>query len=239
MIVEFGSGNGVKTHLLLDALERPTAYVPVEISRDHLEASAEALQAEYPHVEVLPVCADFTQELTLPSPEKPVDKTVVFFPGSTVGNFAPDEAVDFLRRCAKVAGPSGGLLIGVDLKKDRQVLQRAYDDASGVTAAFNLNLLRRINDELGADFDLDAFAHRAVYDEDEGRIEMHLVSERDQVVHVGGEDIVFAKGESIHTESSYKYHVAEFVELAREAGFDLGQVWTDPDRLFSVQYYEA
>lgn len=164
---------------------------------------------------------------------------VVYFPGSTIGNFSPDAAEAFLRRIADVCGRGGGLLIGVDLKKDPAVLEVAYDDEEGVTAAFNLNLLRRINRELGADFDLDAFAHRAFYNRDEGRIEMHLVSLRDQRVHLDGTSVAFEEGETIHTENSYKYSLEGFARLAARAGFEVEQVWTDEQAWFSVQYLEV
>ncbi|HEX2484754.1 MAG TPA: L-histidine N(alpha)-methyltransferase [Myxococcota bacterium] len=235
LVVEYGSGSGVKTQLLLGHLERPVAYVPVDISREHLRRSAAALSARYPALPVLPVCADFTQPFALPSPPRPPRRRAAYFPGSTIGNFAPAEARKFLTQVAELCGPGGALLIGVDLKKSRAVLERAYDDALGVTAAFNVNLLRRLNRELGADFRLDQFAHRALWNEVEGRVEMHLVSRCAQQVRLAGRRIRFEPGETIHTENSYKYDLRGFSSLARSAGFEVEQVWVDGGALFSVQ----
>jgi dimethylhistidine N-methyltransferase len=234
ILVEYGSGSSTKTRLLLDQLAKPAAYVPVDISREHLLASAEALAAHYPGLRVIPVCADFTAPFALP--EVPgAERVVGYFPGSTIGNFGPAEARKFLADVAEQCGPGGALLIGVDLQKPRAVLEPAYDDARGVTAEFNRNLLRRANRELGADFDLAAFDHRAFWNAACGRVEMHLVSRRDQVVRVGGRAIPFAKGETIHTENSHKYELAGFAAIAAAAGFEVERVWTDDARLFSVQ----
>ena len=234
LLVEYGSGSSTKTRLLLDRLAEPAAYVPVDISRDHLLASAEALAAHYPNLRVIPVCADFTAPFALP--EVPGAARVVgYFPGSTIGNFGPAEARKFLADVAEQCGPGGALLIGVDLQKPRAVLEAAYDDARGVTAEFNRNLLRRANRELGADVDLAAFDHRAFWNAAQGRVEMHLVSRRDQVVHVAERAIPFAKGETIHTENSHKYELGGFAALAAAAGFDVERVWTDDAGLFSVQ----
>jgi dimethylhistidine N-methyltransferase len=237
-VIEFGSGSGVKTRLLLRRLPRPAAYVPVDISADHLRRSARELAARFPEVEVQPVAADFTRPFEVPEPAMATRRRVVYFPGSTVGNFGPVEALALLRDIAGLCGPGGALLIGVDLKKDPAVLNAAYNDAAGVTAAFNLNMLARMNRELGADFDVSAFAHRAFYNESAGRVEMHLVSTRDQTAHLGGHPIRFAAGETIHTENSYKYAPDEFEQLASRAGLRLVTLWTDPRRLFSVQLYE-
>jgi dimethylhistidine N-methyltransferase len=234
LLVEYGSGSSTKTRLLLERLVDPAAYVPVDISREHLLRSATALSARHPRLPVRPVCADFTQPFALPPVPRAL-RRAVFFPGSTIGNFAAAEARKLLAQVAEQCGPGGLLLIGVDLRKSRSILEPAYDDAEGVTAEFNLNLLRRINRELGASFDLAAFAHRALWNAAEGRVEMHLVSRRDQVVRIGGRSIRFSRGESIHTESSHKYEVAGFAALAREAGFEVLRVFTDPARLFSVQ----
>lgn len=239
IVIEFGSGSSVKTRLLLDVLVEPKGYVPIDISREHLERSAAALAAEYPDLDILPVCADYTRDVSLPRLVDRVARRVVFFPGSTVGNFEPTEVVEFLRRVRALVGRRGGLLIGVDLKKDAAVLDAAYNDAEGVTAAFNRNVLVHLNRELGADFDVEAWEHRAFYDERLGRIEMHLVSSRAQSVTIGGRRIDFAAGETIHTENSYKYAVEEFVELARAAGFPSGRVWIDDAALFSVHYFTA
>jgi dimethylhistidine N-methyltransferase len=235
LVLEYGSGSGVKTQLLLEHLERPVAYVPVDISREHLLRSAAALSARYPALPVLPVCADFTQPFALPRPPRPPRRRAAYFPGSTIGNFAPAEARKFLTQVAELCGPGGALLIGVDLKKSRAVLERAYDDALGVTAAFNANLLRRLNRELGADFQLDQFAHRAFWNEVEGRVEMHLVSRSAQEVRLAGRRVRFEAGETIHTENSYKYDLRGFASLARSAGFEVEQVWVDGAALFSVQ----
>ncbi len=236
LLIEFGSGSSRKTRLLLERLEDPAGYVPVDISRATLARAAEALARERPELPVLPVCADYTHRFELPPVPRPVKRRAVYFPGSTIGNFGPDEARGFLAEIAALVGPGGALLIGVDLRKAREILEPAYDDAQGVTAAFNLNLLERINRELGADFDLDRFAHRARWSEDRGRVEMHLVSRIDQTVRIDGVPVRFAAGETIHTENSYKYELGEFAKLAALAGFQVRRVWTDPRQLFSVQF---
>jgi dimethylhistidine N-methyltransferase len=235
-LVEFGSGSSVKVRILLEAMRKPAVYMPIDISRDHLLRSASSLAREHRDVEVVPVCADYLRDFALPAARTRTEKTVGFFPGSTIGNLSPQESVVFLRRVARKLGPRGELLIGVDLKKDEAVLEAAYDDPEGITARFNLNLLHRANRELGADFNLDAFRHLAFYDEREGRIEMHLESGRAQTVHVDGLAFAFARGETIHTENSYKYEVGEFLALAGEAGFRPLRTWTDPQDLFSVHY---
>ncbi|MDE2197203.1 MAG: L-histidine N(alpha)-methyltransferase, partial [Gammaproteobacteria bacterium] len=176
LLVEPGSGSSLKTRLLLDHLPQPRAYVPVDISRAQLVTAADRLNRLYPELEVLPVCADFCQSFAIPAPRRRAARTIIYFPGSTIGNFEPPAAIQLLRQLRRLAGPAGGLLIGVDLRKERSVLERAYNDAAGITAAFNLNLLRRLNRELQSDFDLSRFCHRAAYNETEGRIEMHLVS---------------------------------------------------------------
>lgn len=237
-LVEYGSGSSLKTRLLLDHLSRLAGYVPIDISREHLLRTAEEVAAQYPDVSVLPVCADYTSDYRLPDPEGDVERTVVYYPGSTVGNFTPDTARTFLAHMAKQVGPRGGLLIGVDLQKDEALLRAAYNDAQGVTAAFNKNLLRRINRELEADFDLDCFRHEAVYNAAEGRVEMYLVSEVAQRVAVEGIEVPFKAGERILTEYSYKYTVDGFADLADRAGWSVETVWTDDQELFSVQYAE-
>lgn len=233
-LIEFGSGSSRKTRLLLDHMEAPAAYLPLDISETALEASARALAAEHPGLNVLSVCADFTHPFDLP--ELPAARRAVYFPGSTIGNFGPPEAGRLLRRIRRLCGRGGGLLIGYDLKKDTAVLEAAYNDRRGVTAEFNLNLLRHINRELGADFALDAFRHLAFYNAEQGRIEMHLVSTRPQTVRIGRARIDLAEGERIRTEYSYKYAVEEFSALAATAGLEPRQTWTDPARLFCVQY---
>ena len=238
-VVEYGSGSSVKTRYLLKHLPRPVVYVPVDVSAEHLMRAASGVRALFPELDVSPVVADFTRPFPLPPTAAPVARRIVYFPGSTVGNFTPPRARDVLRGIAELGGPGGALLIGVDLKKDVEVLDRAYNDAAGVTAAFNLNLLARINRELGADFDLLKFRHKAHYNAEFGRVEMHLVSLVAQSVRVAGNVILFAAGETIHTENSHKYTLAEFRTLAGRAGLTRAQVWTDPAGLFSVQLFEV
>lgn len=237
-MIELGGVNSLKARILLDALDSPAAYIPIDISREHLRASAAAIHAEKPGLEVLAVCADYTQPLLLP--EAPGGgMRLGFFPGSTIGNLQPDEAIVFLASWAERLGPGAAMVVGVDLRKDAAILEPAYDDAQGVTAAFSKNLLARANSELGADFELDAFAHRARYDAAHGRIEIHLESLRDQIVHVDGAGLSFRAGERIHTEDSYKYSLDGFRGIARAAGFRPAAVWTDPDQLFSVHWLET
>ena len=236
LLVEYGSGNCAKTRFLLDHLHEPVAYVPIDISRERLLSAARELAADYPEMEVLPVCADYTSGFDLPVPKRPSERAVVYFPGSTIGNFDPVPARLFLEHVAGVCGPGGGLLIGVDLKKDPRVLHRAYNDGSGVTAAFNLNLLERINRDLNCDFRPDWFQHYAFYNPGESRVELHLVSLREQTVHLDNVVIPFVEGESIWTESSYKFNVDEFEQMAVAAGFKVERAWTDKQQWFSVQY---
>jgi dimethylhistidine N-methyltransferase len=235
-VIEFGAGSGLKTRRLLAGLDAPVSYVPVEISRDHLLNAAQAIAEEFPGIEVLPVCADFTQPFDLPDPARTPVRNVVYFPGSTIGNFPRPEAVELLRVMHTEAGAGGCLLIGVDLRKDRATLEAAYDDAAGVTADFNLNLLARINRELGADFVLDRFRHQATWNPAAGRIEIRLLSVADQSVRIKGRRFRFAAGEAILTEYSHKYELAEFRDLAATAGFTVEQVWLDENRLFSIQF---
>ncbi|MBI3040399.1 MAG: L-histidine N(alpha)-methyltransferase [Chloroflexi bacterium] len=237
-LLEYGSGSCQKVRLLLDNLDNPTAYTPIDISGQQLLQVSQELSADYPQLEVLPVCTDYTGNFELPVPGGYCARTVVYFPGSTISNFDPVPAIQFLEHVAGVCGEGGGLLIGVDLKKDPAILHRAYNDSKGVTAAFNLNLLERINRELGADFELDAFEHYAFYNPGESRIEMHLVSLREQEVHLGETTIPFHMGESIWTESSYKFSLDDFEQMAARAGFRVKQVWTDPQNWFSVHYLE-
>lgn len=237
-LIEFGAGSSVKIRILLDHLKSLAVYVPVDISEDHLVSAAENLKADYPDLEILPVAADFLQPFDLPEPAIMPVKNVVYFPGSTIGNFTRDAALDLLRVMYQEAGAGGALLIGVDLQKDPTIIEAAYNDSQGVTAEFNLNMLRHINREHGANFDLDAFEHRAEYNRDEGRIEIRLDSTSDQLIRLGDEKIEIAEGEAILTEYSHKYTLAGFAEMAHEAGFEVRKVWTDPERLFSVQYCE-
>jgi len=213
--------------------------VTIDISRKQLLRVTKDLDSYYPALEVLPVCADYTSEFALPIPTRSSERTVVYFPGSTIGNFDPIPARHFLEHIATVCGPGGASLICVDLKKDPCVLHSAYNDDEGVTAAFNLNLLRRINDELNCDFQLDWFEHYAFYNPREGRVEMHLVSRREQVVHLGKATIPFARGESIWTESSYKFSLDEFQQMAAIAGLEVKRVWTDEQQWLSMQYLVA
>ncbi len=236
LLIEYGSGNSTKTRILLDHLCPLAAYVPIDISREQLLRATGALLSDYSGLEVFPVCADYTSGFELPVLNRPNCRQVVYFPGSTIGNFDPVPAKHFLEHVASVCGPDGGLLIGVDLKKDPDVLHRAYNDRQGVTAAFNLNLLERINRELNCDFQVEWFQHYAFYNPWEGRVEMHLVSLRDQTVWLDNVAIPFAKGESIWTESSYKFNLDEFQQMAAAAGFKVEHVWTDERQWFSVQY---
>ncbi len=237
-LVEFGSGSSTKVRLLLETLPRLGAYVPVDISAEFLEDEAARLRDEFPHLAIVPVTADFTRPFALP---RSLDKHRLagFFPGSTIGNFEPDAARDFLRLAARILGPGAVFAIGVDLVKDRRVLEPAYDDAAGVTAQFNLNVLARANRELGATFNLAAFEHRAFYDAERHRIEMHLVSRIAQTVRLLGRSLSFAAGECIVTESSYKYTVEAFTSLAGEAGWRSVAVFLDDDALFSVHVLRA
>ncbi|MEJ0043317.1 MAG: L-histidine N(alpha)-methyltransferase [Rhizomicrobium sp.] len=237
-LVEFGAGSLRKVRLLLDALNKPRTYVPIDISGDYLSDVVTALEAEYPHVCVNPVVADFTRPIRLGPLECSAMHRVGFFPGSTIGNFSRPDAVSFLRN-ARETLEGGPLLIGVDLVKDPAILHAAYNDAEGVTAAFNKNLLLRANRELGADFDAGAFAHYAFYNPVARRIEMHLVSAKRQRVRLFGETVEFAEGETIHTEDSHKYTLDGFRTLAAEAGYVPRAVWTDAARLFSLQWLET
>lgn len=237
-VIELGSGTSQKTRLLLDKLDHPLAYVPVDIAREHLFAAAGALAKDYPNLHIVPVCADFTQPFELPQFVSTAKRRIVYFPGSTLGNFDRTQARALLAQMRDLIGRNGAVLIGIDLYKDPSILERAYDDAAGVTAEFNLNALRHVNRELGANFDLEAFEHVAVWVEDQSRIEMHLVSKKDQVVRVGSEKIRIASGEHLRTEYCHKYTLEGFSELAATADLAVKRVWMDPDKLFSVQLLE-
>lgn len=234
-LIEFGSGSSVKTRLLLEHLDKLAAYVPVDISEEHLLESQRDIRAAFPHIEVLPVVADFTHSFSLPSPATMPRRNVVYFPGSTIGNFEYHNAVDLLRVMHEEAGAGGALLIGVDLQKDPAVIHNAYNDSAGVTARFNLNMLRHLNREFGSDFELESFRHRATYDPDEGRIVIELVSTRQQTAHLGDATIFLDEGEAILTEYSHKYTLDGFAAMAGVAGFTVSKVWTDPKQWFSVQ----
>ncbi|NGP75334.1 L-histidine N(alpha)-methyltransferase [Balneolaceae bacterium YR4-1] len=235
VIVELGSGNSTKTRLLLDHMADISAYVPVDISEEYLMKTVRMLKKEYPDLSIKPVCADYTKPFQIPPIAKPFEYYVIFYPGSTIGNFRPEKARLFLKTISKLLVPGGGMLIGVDLKKDRETLEAAYNDSRCVTAEFNLNMLVRMNRELNADFDVDEFEHLAFYNEEKGRIEMHLVSRQKQEVHLQDEVISIDEGETIHTENSYKYSLEEFRELVKE-WFEVQKVWTDEKELFSMQY---
>ena len=237
-LVEFGAGSLTKVRLLLDAMDAPLRYVPIDISGDHLAQAARALSADYPALRVSPLVADYSQAFVLPPLLAGTGQRVGFFPGSTIGNFSPAEAVDFLSVAAGVLR-GGALLLGADLIKDPAILHAAYSDAQGVTAAFNLNLLARANRELGADFDLGQFAHSAFYNAPLQRIEMHLMSQARQVVRLGGQAFEFEEGETLHTENSYKFTIDSLRALAVQVGFRPGPVWTDNEQLFSVHWLQA
>jgi len=239
LLIELGSGNSRKTRILLDRLAEPAAYLPIDLAREQLLRSAAAVASSHPLLEVHPLIADYTRDFSLPEIPRGFARRVGFFPGSTVGNFLPEQAVSFLRRLRDLLGPAGALLIGVDLKKDPQVLHRAYNDRAGVTAQFNLNILAHINRRFGADFHLEQFAHQAHYNRALGRIEMHLISQEDQQVHFDGLSIPLRAGERILTEVSYKYSRSQFGRIARRAGMEVKRVWTDPRRWFSLQWLTA
>jgi L-histidine Nalpha-methyltransferase len=236
-LIEFGSGASQKVRILLQMLDQPAAYVPVDISRQHLRDAATALAEDFPSVPVIAVCADYTRPFPLPPLPGMGGKQVGFFPGSTIGNFEPDAAVAFLANYARVLGPGGEMLIGVDLKKDPEILNAAYNDRAEVTAAFNLNLLKRVNRELDGDLEIDCFEHVAFYNEAEGRVEIYIRSLVAQEARIAGTRFRFAEDELIHTEYSYKYSVPEFRALAARAGFRPVDTWTDPAELFSVHYF--
>jgi dimethylhistidine N-methyltransferase len=236
-LIGLGTGAGTKTRILLEKLQAPVAYVPVDISKEQLQRSTKLFRKLFPELEILPVCTDYLEPVKLPAPSRKPARKIVYFPGSTIGNFEPQPAQQFLQRISKYVGNGGGLLVGVDLEKDRDVLERAYDDSAGVTAQFNLNLLARANRELGADFDLKQWRHHAVYNSAEGRIEIYLESQTEQSVHVGGKRFDFAADEKITTEYSYKYTPKRFTALAGKAGFKVKQMWSDDAHLFGVFYF--
>jgi dimethylhistidine N-methyltransferase len=235
-LVEYGSGNARKTRMLLQHLHAPVAYVPVELSAEPLRRSVEHLAIEFPRLPLQPLCADFSKPLRLPIPPRAPRRTVVYFPGSTIGNFESREAAVLLRKMRNEMGDAGGILIGVDLKKDPAIIEAAYNDRAGITAEFTLNMLRRLNRDIGSNFKLSAFAHRAHYNPMAGRIETHLVSCCEQAVKIGRMNVSFRADETIQVEYSCKYSLEDFAALAARAGLAVQQVWTDPERMFSVQY---
>lgn len=232
-LVEFGTGSTRKARILLNAAPQIAAYVPVDISAEFLAQQAAAVRRDLPNIAVLPVAADFTRDFDLPAQTRNRPR-VGFFPGSTIGNFEPQDAAEFLRQAGRILGSGATMIVGVDRIKDEAVLNAAYDDAAGVTAQFNLNILRRMNRELGGDFDLAAFRHRAFYNAADHRIEMHLESTKPQTVSVAGRAFTFARGETIHTENSYKYTVESFRALAESAGWRPVATWTDANDYFAV-----
>ena len=236
LVVEYGTGSGIKTRMLLALLERPVAYVPIDIATMALERSAERLAQAFPEVEILPINADYTEPIVLPRPRRAARRCVVYYPGSSIGNFMPHEAVAFLKRAAGVAGPGGALLIGIDMRKDPALLEAAYDDGAGVTAAFIRNILHRINRELDGKIEVDQFAHVASWNPVEGRIEISLEAKGALTLRIGDVHIPMKDAERIHVEYSYKYNPEQFRGLASEAGLTVVTGWTDPRRLFSVQY---
>jgi dimethylhistidine N-methyltransferase len=238
-LIGLGTGAGTKTRILIEGLENPAVYVPIDISEKQLRKSSMRFQKIFPNLEILPVCADYLQPVVLPAPRRKAARNVVYFPGSTIGNFEPNEALQFLQRVANVCGRGGGLLIGVDLQKDHSVIEAAYNDEAGVTAQFNLNLLSHINREIGANFDLNKWEHRAIYNSGAGRIEMYLISIADQTVRIQDREFHFRAGERILTEHSYKHTPEGFIALARQAGFDFVKLWTDDARLFGVFYFSC
>lgn len=234
-VVEYGSGSGCKTRILLDALDDPVAYTPIEISRTALLTSVERLHREFDDIELLPVCADFTQPVAIPEPERQAEHAFVFFPGSTLGNFIHDDALRLLCAMHQTMGNRGGALIGIDLQKSAKIIQLAYNDAAGVTAKFTLNLLTRLNRDIGSNFDLDGFEHRADYSVERGRIETYLVSRRPQQVSVEGRQFQFATGEAMQVEYSHKYTDAGFAALAAAAGLRVVCSWNDPKNWFGLR----
>jgi dimethylhistidine N-methyltransferase len=234
LLIEYGSGSSQKIRLLLKNLDRPAGYIPIDISGDYLAQVGRSLQAEFPHINVMPITADFTESFGLPYSSPREARKVVYFPGSTIGNFKRPDAKKLLGQMCEVAGSNGGILIGVDLDKNRDVLHAAYNDSQGVTAEFNLNVLRRINRELGGSFDLDSFRHEAVFNADDSCIEMHLVSTRRQTVNVCKYAFEFEEGESVLTEYSHKYTVDGFSRMAGEVGLSVKRTWTDANNMFAV-----
>ncbi|MDH3612939.1 MAG: L-histidine N(alpha)-methyltransferase [Gammaproteobacteria bacterium] len=235
-LIEFGSGSSLKTRILLEHLHELAVYVPVDISEALLLESVHRLREDFPSVNIIPVVADFTRQFALPNPAVMPLRNIVYFPGSTIGNFIHDTALDLLKVMYEEAGEDGALLIGVDLQKDPAIIEAAYNDSAGVTAEFNLNMLRHLNREFGTDFNTDAFSHSAEYNRNKGRIELRLVSSEEQDISVGNEDFTIEEDEAILTEYSHKYTLGGFAEMAERAGFSVAKVWTDADALFSVQY---
>ena len=235
-LIEFGSGSSLKTRVLLEHLSELAAYVPVDISDEHLHMSADEIRSEFPHIDILPVVADFTKQFELPTPMVMPIRNVVYFPGSTIGNFEHDMAMNLLRVMHHEAGKNGALLIGVDLQKDPTIIESAYNDSAGITAQFNLNMLQHLNRSYGANFDVNEFVHSANYDPDKGRVVIKLISQTNQAFSVGDKAFNIADGEAILTEYSHKYTLSGFETMASDAGFTVEKVWTDEEQLFSIQF---
>lgn len=238
LLIEFGSGSSTKTRLLLERIKHLSGYVPIDISEEHLHKSAEKLKREYPGLDIYPLAADYTKHLKLPKISRDVEHRITYFPGSTIGNFTHTQAKEFLKVIAEECGIGGGLIIGFDLVKDRNVLLAAYNDKEGITAKFNLNILRRLNNEFGADFNMESFKHSAIFNEDKSRIEMHLISLEDQIVHLNDLKFHFNQGETILTEYSHKYTIESFKELAQDY-FTFEKYWTDENNYFCIAYLEV
>jgi dimethylhistidine N-methyltransferase len=238
-LIGLGTGAGTKTQILLEELIQPAAYVPIDISKEQLENSTARFREKFPNLAILPICADYLEPFELPLPRPVSARSIIYFPGSTIGNFEPAAATDFLQRLTELAGEDGGLVIGVDLRKDPSIIERAYNDRYGVTAQFNLNLLARANHELCANFILKQWRHEAVYNPVEGRIEMYLISEVQQAARVGDRVFDFSRGEKILTEYSYKHTPEGFTRLANDAGFVFEKLWTDDAQLFGVFYFSV
>jgi len=236
-LIGLGTGAGTKTRILLEKLREPAVYVSIDISKEQLQKSTARFRKLFPKLQILPVTADYLEHFDLPLPRRVSSRSVVYFPGSTIGNFEPNAATEFLRRLVDLCGHDGGLLIGVDLQKDKEVIEAAYNDRHGVTARFNLNLLERANRELRADFDLNNWRHQAVYNSNEGRVEMYLISECDQSVHLDSRPFHFAAGEKILTEYSHKHTPEGFAAVAGRAGFEFKRIWSDDAGLFGVFYF--
>jgi dimethylhistidine N-methyltransferase len=235
-LVEYGSGHAIKTRLLLEHLAAPVAWVPIELSSEPLRLSMQRMEQHFPHLPIQPLTVDFTRPLRLPVPPRAPRRTVVYFPGSTIGNFEEREAAQLLRKMRSEMGDNGGILIGADLKKDKATIEAAYNDRAGVTAEFTLNILARLNRELGCNFELGAFRHRAHYNAMAGRIETHILSKREQRVRVGRLQVLFREDEAMLVEYSCKYSLEDFAALAATAGLAVQHVWQDPDGMFSLQY---
>lgn len=238
LILELGSGSSRKIRILLDNFKRVAAYIPVDISREFLLQSAKKLGQEYENLKIIPIVADYTRPFTIPDFEMPYSRLVAYYPGSTIGNFTKDQARKFLKNISELCGPKSGLLIGIDLKKESEILEKAYNDGKGVTAEFNLNILKNMNSTFGTNFEINKWKHIAFYNEEHGRVEMHLQSLEEQSVRLNGTSITFKKDETIHTENSYKYSIEEFKDMI-EPFYSLKNVWSDPGNKFAVCYFEA